>query len=159
MLNADRLFVRSAIGSNLSFAETLVGVSRRHLWEYAKIVSNNQKELKMFMINHVKPLCCGLALTGILGLSTTYAAADDFTSHESAEVNQTPLTAENYCNLKFPAIRGSTRSSDNPQLKSPTSGDVVDYYGPCDHNPLGEDEILSQKHDFTRDWQFNYDSD
>jgi len=113
----------------------------------------------MFMINHVKPLCCGLALTGILGLSTTYAAADDFTSHQSAEVNQTPLTAENYCNLKFPAIRGSTRSSDNPQLKSPTSGDVVDYYGPCDHNPLGEDEILSQKHDFTRDWQFNYDSD
>ncbi|MGH7783303.1 MAG: hypothetical protein ACREO5_05640 [Candidatus Binatia bacterium] len=129
--------------------------------EDAKIVTNNQKEFKMFTINHGKPLCCGLAFAATLGVSTAHAwADDDFPSHqESAEVSTAPLSLENYCNLKFPAIRGRTRDSDNPQLKSANSGDVVDYYGPCDHDPLGKDEILSQKHDFTRDWETNYGSE
>jgi hypothetical protein len=129
--------------------------------EDAKIVTNNQKEFKMFTINQIKPLYYGLAFAATLGLSSTHVWADDefISHHESADVNTTPSSVENYCNLKFPAIRGRTRDSDNPQLKSANSGDVVDYYGPCDHDPLGKDEVLSQKHDFTRDWETNYGSD
>jgi hypothetical protein len=52
--------------------------------------------------------------------------------------------AGTYCHLRFPAIRGRTLGTDKPRLKPATSPDVIDYYGPCDHDPLGKEEIESQ---------------
>ncbi len=50
----------------------------------------------------------------------------------------------NYCHLEFPAIQERTLNSDRPVLKDGGTGDVIDFYGPCDHNPLGKDEIRAQ---------------
>jgi len=50
-----------------------------------------------------------------------------------------------YCHLHFPAIQPNTLSSDKPLLKSKDSGDIVDFYGPCDHDPVGYDEVCRQK--------------
>ncbi|HXV82261.1 MAG TPA: hypothetical protein VEG60_20505 [Candidatus Binatia bacterium] len=50
-----------------------------------------------------------------------------------------------YCHLKFPAIREETLYWDHPVLKDPSEGDIIDFYGPCDHDPLGEEEIRAQK--------------
>jgi hypothetical protein len=55
------------------------------------------------------------------------------------------LTDDSYCHLKFPAIRPSTVGTDQPQLKSAETGDTVDFYGPCNHDPLGKDEVAHQK--------------
>jgi len=64
---------------------------------------------------------------------------------------------EQECHLKFPAIRRSTLDSDNPQLKSPTTGDVIDFYGSCDESPTSANQVLEQKHDeifrFSRDYE------
>jgi preprotein translocase subunit SecG len=64
---------------------------------------------------------------------------------------------EQECHLKFPAIRQRTLSSDSPQLKSATTGDVIDFYGSCDESPTGADQIRQQKHDeefqFARDYE------
>jgi len=50
-----------------------------------------------------------------------------------------------YCHLRFPAIQGRTLGTDNPRLKpAATTADIIDFYGPCDHDPLGKDEIQSQ---------------
>ena len=46
-----------------------------------------------------------------------------------------------YCHQKFGAIDPSTLDSDNPSLRSSTSGDVIDYYGPCDETPTGKDQV------------------
>jgi hypothetical protein len=54
-----------------------------------------------------------------------------------------------YCHLQFPAIREETLSAI-PELKDASSGDRIDYYGSCDHDPLGQDEIESQKKQITR---------
>lgn len=54
---------------------------------------------------------------------------------------------ENYCHMRFPAIRRSTLATDHPQLKSAQTGDVIDLYGPCDQNPTGKEQILEQKHE------------
>jgi hypothetical protein len=35
-------------------------------------------------------------------------------------------------------------------LKDPSSGDIIDFYGSCDHDPLGQDEIASQRQDLER---------
>lgn len=55
--------------------------------------------------------------------------------------------AENYCHLRFPAIRQRTLDTANPQLKRASTGDTIDYYGACDETPTSQSQILEQKHD------------
>ncbi len=100
----------------------------------------------MHTLKNSKWLISGLILVGTLGLGgAKVIAADNVTSKtEPGVLSETPL-ASNYCHLKFPAIRPSTMGTDHPQLKSPESGDIVDFYGPCNHDPLGKDEMLSQE--------------
>jgi hypothetical protein len=52
--------------------------------------------------------------------------------------------AGNYCHLKFPAIEPGTLGSDQPVLQSADTGEIIDFYGPCDHDPLGPDEVKNQ---------------
>ncbi len=60
----------------------------------------------------------------------------------------TPISDNNsYCHLKFPAIEPSSLGSDHPVLQSADTGDMIDYYGPCDHDPLGKEEIIKQQQD------------
>ena len=67
------------------------------------------------------------------------------------------LTPGSYCHLKFPAIREETLASDHPVLPDPSDGDIIDYYGPCDEDPLGKDQVHAQKldnyHNFQRDYE------
>jgi hypothetical protein len=61
------------------------------------------------------------------------------------------VVSANYCHLKFPAIREETLYSRSPVLKDPRDGDVVDFYGRCDYDPLGPEEVRRQKADVARD--------
>jgi len=54
---------------------------------------------------------------------------------------------EGYCHMKFPAVRQRTLSSDNPQAKRDSTGDVIDFYGACAETPTSDDQIIQQKHD------------
>ena len=85
-----------------------------------------------------------LLLVGSLGTSTAFSAAPDV-------ISNTVLTPGSYCHLKFPAIRQETLSWDRPVLKDDSTGDIIDYYGSCDHDPLGADEIGSQKDQLQHD--------
>jgi hypothetical protein len=55
--------------------------------------------------------------------------------------------ADGYCHMKFPAVRQRTLSSDNPQVKSDATGDVIDLYGDCNETPTSNDQIVQQKRD------------
>jgi hypothetical protein len=55
------------------------------------------------------------------------------------------LTSGAYCHAKFPAIDGRTLDSDQPVLKNAASGDLVDFYGPCDETPTGADQVQEQR--------------
>ena len=84
-------------------------------------------------------------------------------SQANALENQTPWVKSamddgSYCHLKFPAVRQSTINTDDPQLKI-GSGDVVDYYGPCNHDPLSRDELSSQRNELNLQWEMNYESE
>jgi hypothetical protein len=92
-----------------------------------------------------------LLLAGLVGYAPIAIAAAP-----SPQVNQPkgvkpgviaamPLNrAGTYCHLRFPAIRGATLGTDKPRLKPATTADIIDYYGPCDHDPLGKEEVESQ---------------
>jgi len=75
-------------------------------------------------------------LAGVVGSGTTSVRAQGVISKEVAEMGT-------YCHIKFPAIREDTLSEASPDLT--TSDDLIDYYGPCDHDPLGKDEVQSQR--------------
>ncbi len=53
--------------------------------------------------------------------------------------------AATYCHLKVPAIEPHTLAGTTPTLKSADSGDIVDFYGPCDHDPVGYEEVCRQR--------------
>ena len=59
--------------------------------------------------------------------------------------------SDSYCHLKFPAIRENTLFSSRPVLKDASDGDIIDFYGPCDHDPLGQQEVMSQRADIVRE--------
>jgi len=37
-------------------------------------------------------------------------------------------------------------AGDQPVLKDERTGDVIDFYGPCDDSPTGQDQVQSQRH-------------
>jgi hypothetical protein len=86
----------------------------------------------------------GLLLTGSLVASDAAFAADGFLLREELAPDS------DYCHLQFPAITEESLSTDNPILKSPDSGDIIDLYGPCDESPVGQNQIVSQRQDMQR---------
>ena len=79
-----------------------------------------------------------LLVVGVLGTSGAALAAD------GVEV-EGQLAPGSYCHEKFPAMRQRTLGDNEPELKQSTTGDIVDYYGSCDEDPTGKDEISTQK--------------
>ena len=49
------------------------------------------------------------------------------------------------CHLKFPAIREETLYWDRPVLKDRSDGDLIDFYGPCNYDPLGRESVARQR--------------
>jgi hypothetical protein len=75
-----------------------------------------------------------------LGVFNTASGADGILSKDE-------LTRGSYCHKKFPAMRQSTLDDNQPALKDSSRGDVIDFYfyGPCDENPVGKDQVQEQK--------------
>lgn len=55
------------------------------------------------------------------------------------------------CYMKFPAIREDTLSWNRPVLKDSGEGDLIDFCGPCDYDPLGKEAIEAQRADLRDD--------
>jgi opacity protein-like surface antigen len=93
----------------------------------------------MHTFNSSKMTFSVLIAAAAIAAGATQAAAVD------GVISSTSSAAVDYCHSKFPAIRPSTLGTQNPQLKQPSTGDVVDYYGPCTHDPRGKDEAADQE--------------
>ncbi len=95
----------------------------------------------------------GLLLAGSLAAFGASAGAQEV-------LYKAELSPEsNYCHMQFPAMRPSTLNTDNPSLKRPGTGDIVDFYGPCDESPVGNDQAWSQQLDFEHRLNSDYSSD
>lgn len=94
-------------------------------------------------MKYIRPLLSIAVLTGTLASTALPTLAQ-------AILSKTRLEGTDYCHLRFPAIEEETLSWDRPVLKSTSTTDLIDYYGPCDHDPLGKDEIARQRDEFHR---------
>ena len=90
-------------------------------------------------------LLAAVLLVGALGAINTVMAADGI-------IDKQELTPGSYCHLKFPAIREDILGSDHPALEDPNSGDIIDFYGPCDENPVGKHQVEEQKLEELQQW-------
>ena len=52
-------------------------------------------------------------------------------------ISRVPDPSGSICHLRFPAVTEDTLFSDQPMLKNPSEGDIIDAYGPCNFDPLG----------------------
>lgn len=109
----------------------------------------------MLSIKNSKPVFYGVIVMSTLAMGATQASSVMGAASASPPVNKsqaspakngiiskTQYTPESECHLRFPAISRSTLGTDHPQLAQ--SGDMIDYYGPCDHDPLSKDEVEKQ---------------
>ena len=85
------------------------------------------------------------ALLLVTSLAGSAMAADD-----GILLKEELAPGSDYCHMQFPAIRSSTLESDHPALKSSDSEDIIDFYGSCDENPLGKDQVTSQREEYAR---------
>ena len=90
-----------------------------------------------------------LFLEGALGLSNAPAWGEGVLMKVSADPQG------NYCHMKFPAIREDTLDWERPVLKDAGTGDIIDFYGPCNHDPQGKEEVRAQMVRWQRDHDRN----
>jgi len=98
-------------------------------------------------MKNMKLVVAALLLGGAVGMTTTAARAGDVISKQV-------LTAGNYCHTKFESMREETLASAQPVLKD--ADDIVDFYGPCNTDPLGKEEIQAQKIEAQHRWEQDF---
>lgn len=100
----------------------------------------------MLYENKVGIISCAVMLAGALALNVVPAWALQETPEHlpSGVVGEIPGAPVAYCHMKFPAIDEKTLGSERPTLQDGSSQDIIDYYGPCNHDPLGPDEVQKQ---------------
>ena len=97
----------------------------------------------------VTSFLAALLFTGTLGALNNAIAEDGIISKDQ-------LTVGSYCHEKFPAMRQSTLDDGQPALKDSNTGDVIDFYGPCNENPVGKDQVRKQKLDAQHRFEMEY---
>ena len=66
------------------------------------------------------------------------------------------MTPGSYCHLTFPAIREETLAGNHQVLKVPNKGNLIDFYGPCDEDPVGKDQVHEQRIENQHRWEMEY---
>ena len=63
---------------------------------------------------------------------------------EANDAISLPADMTSYCRQQFPVMRSDTLGWEQPVL-DPASGDIIDFYGPCNYDPTGPEEIRMQR--------------
>jgi hypothetical protein len=103
-------------------------------------------------VNQMKNAKAFLAALILLGTTTGIG-----TALAAGVISKQPLTPDSYCHEEFPAITANSLATDEPALKSPNSGDVIDFYGPCSESPTGKDQVSEQRLEFEHRMDNDYD--
>ena len=86
-------------------------------------------------------LLSNLVLSSTLFWGVPMAQGEELSSGESVKV---PAENASYCHMKFPPMREDSLSWSRPVLDD-SATHTIDFYGPCDHDPLGNEEIRVQR--------------
>ena len=104
--------------------------------------------MKRMCMKIVRPIFAALLFIGTMGSYNAAFAANGIMLEQE-------MTPGSYCHLKFPAIREETLAGDHPVLKVPNKGNLIDFYGPCDEDPVGKDQVHEQRIENQHRWEFD----
>ena len=107
----------------------------------------------------IKSMLSVLLLAGTLGWGIAPVWGAGVVSPEGGVLKVVAIPGSNYCHLRFPPIREDTLYWDRPVLEDASTVGLIDFYGPCDHDPLGKDEIRTQRREYKSDLNEENDSD
>jgi hypothetical protein len=85
----------------------------------------------------INSLIANLAVSSMLLWGAAPLAADQLVIKEPADMGA-------YCHMKFPPMRPDTLSWEQPVLDE-NAGNIIDFYGSCDHDPTGAEEVRIQR--------------
>jgi hypothetical protein len=100
-----------------------------------------------------------LGRRGLTSAIFLFLLSESFVDAAETVISKLPDRSGSFCHLKFPAIRDDTLFSEQPVLKDPSEGDIIDFYGPCNYDPLGRESILRQRFDHRLRKRKEYGSD
>jgi hypothetical protein len=83
-----------------------------------------------------------LLFIGAWGASSNALGADRNAPGEEGVLLKQEYVLDSYCHEKLPAISESSLAGDHPV---PNQSDVIDFYGPCNENALGKDQVQEQR--------------
>jgi len=98
-------------------------------------------------------------LISVIFFARVFLLSGSFAWAGEVFISKVPDPSGSYCHLKFPAIREDTLFSDRPVLKDASDGDIIDFYGPCNYDPLGRDSVLRQRLEHQHRKRREYGSD
>ena len=110
------------------------------------------KDVSFWLIKRFSSLSsvCYLAAMKAILVAVMLLACAVIAEAQDGIISSVAIEGTNHCRLRFPAIREDTLFSSGPQLKNPKDGDLIDFYGPCDYDPLGIEEIRRQRANLRR---------
>jgi hypothetical protein len=121
----EELRVVGPVGMDL--ASLLLSMTQRKEVRYMKIATS---------------FLAALLFTGTLG------AFNNATAQDGVLLDQ-DFTDGSYCHLKFPAIHQDSLSGPaldaSDEVPVLSQSDIIDFYGPCDEDPRGKDQVWDQK--------------
>jgi hypothetical protein len=83
-----------------------------------------------------------LLFIGAWGASSHALGADSEAPGAEGVLVKEEYVVGSYCHQKLAAIRESSLAGDHPVL---SAEETIDFYGPCDQDPLGKDQLTAQR--------------
>ena len=83
-----------------------------------------------------------LLFIGAWGASSHALGADTKAPGAEGVLMKEEYVVGSYCHEKLPAIRESSLAGDHPVL---SADEIIDFYGPCNQDPLGKDQLTAQR--------------
>ena len=96
----------------------------------------------MRIINIGESFLAALVLIGSWGASSNVLAADSKAPGAEGILLKEEYVLDSYCHQKLPAIRESSLAGDHPVL---SAEEKIDFYGPCNQDPVGKDQLTKQR--------------
>ena len=100
----------------------------------------------MRIINIGESFLAALVLIGSWGASSNALAADSKAPGAEGILLKEEYVPDSYCHQKLSAIRESSLAGDHPVL---SAEEKIDFYGPCNQDPLGKDQVHDQRRENT----------
>jgi hypothetical protein len=98
--------------------------------------------MERIIIKIAGPSLAALLFIGAWGANSNAIAAESNAAGAKGIILKQEYAPGSYCHQKLPAIRESSLAGDHPVM---SAEEKIDFYGPCNQDPVGKDQLTKQR--------------